>query len=403
MNKTRPTKKRTTRFPRKNNTAFSGKRGHTKKKKNESTLDPNSLVMEASDGLSNSYQPSRTFNEMPLHAKLKSNIDRMGFTLPTQIQEESLEQLKAEHDLVGVANTGTGKTGAFLIPIIDQLLNEPKSAQSLVIVPTRELAKQVEDEFKSLAKDTDIYVSSFIGGTSVGRDIKKLKKHNDLLIGTPGRLLDLANRGFLKLENIANLVLDEFDRMLDMGFVNDIKQMVRTMHNRKQTMLFSATIDHTQQSLINELLNNPAEVKVSKSSLASGQIEQDIIRVPQDGDKFSMLVDLLNGAGFDKVLIFVETKRLVDKVSKKLRQSGIKADLIHGDKTQSYRTNALDKFKKGKVQVLVATDVAARGIDVTDISHVINYQLPINYESYLHRIGRTGRAGKSGKAFTFVD
>ncbi len=373
------------------------------KKKAVSTLDPNKLIKKAAYVAPEVYVAGRTFKEMPLHPNLRANIARKGFIEPTRIQDETLEYLIAERDLLGIANTGTGKTGAFLIPVIERLLQPRQVFQTLVVVPTRELALQVEEEFKSLTHGLGLNSACFIGGTSVNRDLDQLRRKNHLIIGTPGRMLDLAGRGALKLQNISVLILDEFDRMLDMGFVNDIKKLVRAMTARKQTMLFSATIDPTQQSLINDLLNDPIEIKVSTGKTTGDQIDQDIIRVPVGEDKFNLLLNLINNREFSKVLVFAETKRMVDKVSKKLNQSGIRADLIHGNKSQNYRNNALDKFKKGQVQVLVATDVAARGIDVTDVSHVINYQLPLNFESYIHRIGRTGRAGKTGKAITLID
>lgn len=388
-------------FSRRGDTAkFTNKRNN-RNRRAISSIDPNSLIRKAESKAQAVFTPSQSFADMPIDKKLKANLAKKGFVNPSQIQEDTLIPLIEGQDLVGVANTGTGKTGAFLIPIIEQLLNASRPFKSLVVVPTRELALQVEDEFKSLTQGMGLYAASFIGGTNVGRDMAQLRKQNHLIIGTPGRLMDLTNRGALRLQEISTLVLDEFDRMLDMGFVNDIKKIVKAMTSRKQTMLFSATIDKTQKSMIDALLHNPVEVKVGTPT--SEQIEQDIIRVPQGSDKFNMLLNLIDDREFERVLIFAETKRLVDKVSKKLNQSGVKSDLIHGNKSQNYRNKALDKFKKGKVQVLVATDVAARGIDVTDVSHVINYQLPMNFDSYVHRIGRTGRAGKTGKAFTFVD
>lgn len=374
------------------------------KKKAVSDLDPNLLIKKAvSTAEEVVFTPYKTFDQMPVHNKLKVNLAKKGFTNPTQIQQDSYEYLKSGRDLLGVANTGTGKTGAFLIPIIERLLTTSQPFQSLVVVPTRELALQVEEEFNSLTHGMGLHAASFIGGTNITRDLGQLRRQNHIIIGTPGRLMDLASRRALHLQDIKVLILDEFDRMLDMGFVNDIKKIVRSMTSRKQTMLFSATVDKTQKSMINELLNDPVEVKVSSGETTSDQIEQDIIRVPEGGDKFAMLVNLIADSEFEKVLIFAETKRLVNKVSKKLNESGVRSDLIHGNKSQNYRNNALDKFKKGNVQVLVATDVAARGIDVSDVTHVINYQLPMNFDSYVHRIGRTGRAGKRGKAFTFVD
>lgn len=374
------------------------------KKKAVSDLDPNLLIRKAVSAAEEIiFTPERTFDQLPIHQKLKNNLSKKGFTNPTQIQEDSFEYLMEGRDMLGVANTGTGKTGAFLIPIIQQLIVASKPFRSLVVVPTRELALQVEEEFRSLTLGMGVHTASFIGGTNIGRDLEHLRRQNHLIIGTPGRLMDLAGRGALKLQDIRVLVLDEFDRMLDMGFINDIKKIVRAMSSRKQTMLFSATVDKTQKPMINELLNNPVEVKVSTGESTSDQIEQDIIRVPQGIDKFNMLLSLIGDEDFEKVLIFAETKRLVNKIGKRLNESGVSADLIHGNKSQNYRNNALDKFKKGNVQVLVATDVAARGIDVSDVTHVINYQLPMSFDNYVHRIGRTGRAGKRGKAFTFVD
>lgn len=404
----KPKRKRTNRFSTKSNNPGASRRGggnnqRNNRKKAVSSIDPNMLIKKAVRVEEKAYQPTRSFDEMPISPNLKANLHAKGFKFPTQIQDETLAHLISGRDLMGVANTGTGKTGAFLIPIIEQLLSSNKPFQSLVVVPTRELALQVEEEFRSLSYKLGLYSSSFIGGTNVGSDIKKLGRKNHLIIGTPGRLMDMADRGALRLRDISTLVLDEFDRMLDMGFVNEIKKMVKMMPMRKQTMLFSATVDKTQKSLIAELLNDPIEIKVSSGTSTSDQIDQDIIRVPAGGDKYTMLLDLLGGSDIDKVLIFAETKRLVDKVGKQLNKSGITTDVIHGNKSQNYRSKALDKFKKGKVKILVATDVAARGIDVDNISHVINYQLPLTFDSYVHRIGRTGRAGKTGKAYTFVD
>ena len=391
-------------FPRNNGSGNSFNRRSSPKKKAVSNIDPNMLIKKAINIEQVVFTPSRSFDQMPINQKLKANIDKKGFTNPTKIQDETLEYLIDGRDLLGVANTGTGKTAAFLIPIIERLLNSQKPFKSLIVVPTRELALQVEEEFKSLTRGLGLFAASFIGGTSVNRDLGQLRRNNHIIIGTPGRLLDLTQRGALRMQDISVLILDEFDRMLDMGFVNDIKKMVKAMTSRKQTMLFSATIDNTQKKLIDELLNNPIVIKVSTGTGAtSDQIEQDIIRVPRGGDKFDMLLRLIDDEEFEKVLIFAETKRLVDKVNKRLNQSGVRSDLIHGNKSQNYRNNALDKFKRGNVKVLVATDVAARGIDVTDVTHVINFQLPLSFDSYVHRIGRTGRAGKTGKAFTFVD
>ncbi len=402
MNVIKSRRRKTRNFSNRGTSSGFKRRG--KKGKNKgSAIDPRQLIKEAVITEQTKFTPAQSFDQMPVNFKLKANLKTKGYILPTQIQQETLEPLLAGRDLVGVAETGTGKTGAFLIPIIEKLLNDPHQNNSLIVVPTRELALQIEEEFKSLTRGLRLFSATFIGGTSVGRDLSRLRKPNQVIIGTPGRLMDLANRGSLRLEDISILVLDEFDRMLDMGFINDIKKLIKSMRRRQQTMLFSATIDKTQKSLIANILRNPLEVKTSTGDTSSSNVDQDVIHVGQEQDKFSLLLNLLDDDSFEKVLIFAETKRLVDKVSKRLNKSGVSTELIHGNKTQNYRCKALNKFKKGQVQVLVATDVAARGIDVTDITHVINYQLPLSYESYIHRIGRTGRAGKIGKAYTFVD
>lgn len=349
------------------------------------------------------YTPSRTFQEMPIHSLLKATLDKKGYTYPTEIQDKSLEHILEGNDVLSIAKTGTGKTAAFLIPIIHQLLSRKRPNYALAVVPTRELAMQVEQEFKSMTKGLGLYSECFIGGTSVSKDMHRLRRPCHLIVGTPGRLIDLKNRGALDLRDIAVLVLDEYDRMLDMGFSQDVKQIAQSMFGRKQTMLFSATLDRTQQKLIDEMLNEPVEIKVSTGEASSDHIEQDIIRVREGENKFDLLYDLVTGQDFDKVLIFAETKRQVDQLCGKLVKSGIRADQIHGDKSQAARQKALDKFKTGRVDILVATDVAARGIDVSDVTHVINYHIPKNMDTYIHRIGRTGRAGKMGMALTFID
>lgn len=403
MNNTQVRTKRNSSFSRYGNPAGPGKSRNSNKRKMQSSVDPRLLIKKAINVDEPVFKATRSYDQMPININLKANLHRKGYTNPTQIQEKTLEHLIAGQDLLGVANTGTGKTGAFLIPIIEQLLSTQQPFKSLIVVPTRELALQVEEEFKTLAHGLGFFAACFIGGTSVGRDLNQLKRKNHVVVGTPGRLIDLYNRGALRFQDFSTLVLDEFDRMLDMGFVNDVKRISKAMVRRKQTMLFSATVDRTQQSLISELLNNPMEIKVNSGTSTSDHIDQDIIRVPEGADKFDLLLNLISDKGFEKVLLFAETKRLVDKLSKKLNQSGIRAELIHGNKSQNARNNALDKFKKGNVQVLVATDVAARGIDVSNVTHVVNYQVPMSFDSYVHRIGRTGRAGNRGKAFTFVD
>lgn len=361
------------------------------------------LVKKASNIEETKYVADRSFAQMPLQPQLLQNLQEKGYEMPSQIQNETLEDLLEGNDLIGIASTGTGKTAAFLIPIVERLMIDPLEMAALVIVPTRELAQQVEQEFRSLTKGTRLYSSSFIGGTSVSADFTKARRRNHIIIGTPGRLKDMIDKRALNFNNTPVLVLDEFDRMLDMGFVNDIREIVGGMAQRAQTMLFSATVEKGQEGVINELMEDPITVQVTSGTTSTDRVEQDIIQVPEGEDKFEILQQLIHAEEDKKVLVFTETKRWADKVSTKLNKAGIRADQIHGDKKQNYRLTALRKFKRGDVKVLVATDVAARGIDVQDISLVVNYELPLTYDSYIHRIGRTGRAGKSGKAYTFVN
>lgn len=328
----------------------------------------------------------------------------MGFVSPTEIQDKTFDRLVEGANLIGIANTGTGKTGAFLIPILENLLrNKDQKFQSLIVVPTRELALQVYDEFKKLSEGLKLRAACYIGGTNIEKDIRSLNNYFDLVIGTPGRLLDLCNRGNLKLGRFEVLVLDEFDKMLDMGFIRDVRELINGMKQRRQTLLFSATKDPKQQTIINEIVTNPFLVEIHSGDSSSKNVDQDIIRVQEGQDKYRLLLDVLANPGFDKVILFTETKHLANRLSQKLIDSGITSDRIHGNKSQNYRINALDKFKNGSIRVLVATDVAARGIDVNNVALVVNYQLPMDFDTYIHRIGRTGRAGKTGTAYTFVD
>jgi ATP-dependent RNA helicase RhlE len=385
-----------------NNRYKNNTRNRSPRKKVVSTIDPALLVKQAVKVETVPFVAEQTFSEMPLSDSLKHNIRLKGYTEPTEIQQKSISDLIAGRNMIGIAATGTGKTGAFLIPVIEKMLAD-NTTTCLVVVPTRELAQQVEDEFKSLTRGHKLFSACFIGGTSINTDMGKARRKQNLIVGTPGRLNDLTSRGALRLGNTPILVLDEFDRMLDMGFINDIKKIIALMKNRKQTMLFSATYEKAQQNLIKQFVQNPVRINISSLNNAADTVEQDIIRVGANENKFQVLYNLLNGDGFEKVILFAETKRNVDKISQQLRKVGINSDVIHGNKSQNYRTKAIRMFKMGKTRVLVATDVAARGIDVDGVTHVINYQLPQTMDSYIHRIGRTGRAGKKGMAYTFVN
>lgn len=382
------------------NNRFKVKR--TKRKMVSNIKNPLTLVKKATQIKEEKFVSEFTFDNLELHQKLKNSIKAKGYIRPTKIQEKSIDHLINQKNLIGIAATGTGKTGAFLIPIIHQILVN-KNTTALVVVPTRELAQQVRDEFSSLTKGFGVYASCFIGGTNINKDVSIAKKRSHFIVGTPGRLNDLMSRNALSLRNTSILVLDEFDRMLDMGFINDVRKISSTMSNRKQTILFSATVEKSQEKLIKEFIKSPIRINVSTGLHSSNNVHQHIIKVADSENKFDVLLNLLNKDSFEKVILFAETKRTADKISKKLRSSGLLSDTIHGGKTQNYRSKVIKLFKSGETNILVATDVAARGIDVDNVSHVINYQLPMTMDSYIHRIGRTGRAGKIGKAYTFIN
>lgn len=386
---------------------FRGKKsGPAKKSRKQkgSDIDLERLVKRAKQSTAPApYVPTRTFEEFPLSHKVKQALAIRGYVNPTEIQERSIDQALAGRDLIGIAQTGTGKTAAFLIPIIDRYLQRNAPNTALIMVPTRELAVQVLDEFTALTKKMNLRALKVIGGTSLFHDFNGLRRNPDVVIGTPGRLVDLADRGALHLEDFQVLVIDEFDRMLDMGFSKDVMRLSEAMENRKQTMLFSATVDKSIQQFVDKLVKDPAEVRVTTGLSSADNVDQDVIYPVQGEDRFDTLVRMLQNPEFERVILFAETRHKVHRLAGRLLKENISAECIHGDKTQSARQTALNRFKRGSSQVLVATDVAARGIDVEDVSHVINYEVPRTYDSYIHRIGRTGRAGKAGIALTFID
>lgn len=371
-------------------------------KRSTSTIDIKKMIHDGIPPEMTQYMSERSFNDFPLHPKLKINLEKAGYIHPTEIQDRTFEAVSGVNDVIGIATTGTGKTGAFLIPIINSLLTEKALFETLVLVPTRELALQIEEEFKKLARQLNLFSVSLIGGQSIQQDISRLKRSYHIIIGTPGRLKDLCLRNELDLKDISVLVLDEFDRMLDMGFSMDLNFLISQIGKRDQTLLFSATIDTNLKSQIDELMYEPLEIKVSSGLVSAEHIAQDVVYATKE-DKFSKLLEMVNNASFEKVLVFAETKRNVVRVAKQLDRAGISVDEIHGDKTLGYRKKALNSFKLGKVKVLVATDVASRGLDIDNVTHVINYEIPHDYETYIHRIGRTGRLGKKGFAYTFIN
>lgn len=371
------------------------------KARNQSKLDPQELRNQALPREEHHFEASFDFADSPLHPKLKELLQQKGYQKPTEIQEKSLEALLAGRDLLGIAKTGSGKTAAFLLPILQQQI--AGKHQALVLAPTRELAVQIEQEYRSLNKGLKLFSEVYIGGTNMNKDLQKASRPTDLIVATPGRLLDLYQRRAISFKHLKVLVIDEFDRLLDMGFERDLNKILDALPIERQNLLFSATLDKSQERKITEILNDPVRLQISSGDLSNDHVQQELIHLAPGDVKIEVLKKMLENPQMDKVIIFAETKRWVSKVNRKLRQAGIKTDEIHGDKSQNYRQKALNSFKAGKLQCLIATDVAARGIDVDDVSHVINYQIPKTMDSYIHRVGRTGRAGKSGIAYTFVE
>jgi ATP-dependent RNA helicase RhlE len=374
-----------------------------KTKNSASEIDPKNFVKKATSSEQVKYEASSIIATLPINKRIVNNLLQKGYEVPTEIQDKTLSSILEGRNVLGIAQTGTGKTAAFLVPLVHNLINTTAAFQVLIIAPTRELAVQTNSEFQSIAKGLGMYSNCFIGGTSVYADIQKLRKPCHFVIGTPGRLADMVRQGALNLTHFNTVILDEFDRLLDMGFAKEIERLVEGMTNRKQTILFSATEEKGQRKLINKLVANPVEVRVNNGNASADTVDQDIVTVRNGEDKMDLLLGMIKDESFEKVLIFAETKRWVSRICKDLRRSGIRVDEIHGNKSQNYRLKALNSFKDKSIQVLVATDVAARGLDISQVSHVINYQQPRNMDSYIHRIGRTGRAGNSGKAITFVN
>jgi superfamily II DNA/RNA helicase len=347
------------------------------------------------------YLPEHKFADFKVEPEVKENITRKGYVVPTPIQDKAIPHVLKGVDVVGIANTGTGKTAAFLIPIINKLILDRRSS-ALIMVPTRELALQINEEFRALVPGLRLFSATFVGGTSVYRDVQKLRQHNHIVIGTPGRLKDMEERGVLVLEDFTTVVLDEADRMLDMGFIHDMRAMLGKIPDSAQGLFFSATLTKEIERLISDFLTDPVTISV-KTQETSSSIDQDVVRITPGQFKIDVLENLLKNPEFDKVLVFGETKHGVEKIANELTRRGIRAESIHGNKTHGKRQSALRMFKESHAQVLVATDVAARGLDIAGVSHVINFDIPNTYEDYVHRIGRTGRAGKRGQALTFVE
>lgn len=345
------------------------------------------------------------FDELNLSQPILEALKEINYTTPTPIQEQSIPELLAGRDLFGCAQTGTGKTAAFALPIIEHLGKQTefkgkRPIRCLILAPTRELAIQINDNFRTYEKYTKIRSAVIFGGVKQAKQVNQLSAGVDVLIATPGRLLDLMNQGFINLSHISHFVLDEADRMLDMGFIHDIKRILPKLPKVKQNIFFSATISPTIMQLAGTILNDPANVRVTPVSSTAEIVQQSVYFVEKE-EKRAFLKEVIKKEKIEHAIVFTRTKHGANRVAKELNKVGIVAEAIHGDKSQPQREKALNGFKDRSVNILVATDIASRGIDIEDLSHVINFEIPEVAEAYVHRIGRTGRAGKDGIAISF--
>jgi superfamily II DNA/RNA helicase len=359
------------------------------------------LVKKATEtGLIEDQNTVNTFDSWNLNPILKENIVKKGYQKPTPIQDQAIGAVLEGKDILGMADTGTGKTAAFAIPLIERILTN-SNERILILAPTRELAMQIKQEFRSFTPGLKVYIALAIGGSNIREQIVDIKRDPHLVIGTPGRLIDLGKRGIINFAKYQTVVIDEVDRMLDMGFIEDIKSILERTPSDHQNIFFSATVKKKMEELIDTFLKDPVKVAVATENRTS-RIEQDIVKVKRQ-EKEEVLCRLLKDQEFKKVLVFGATKMMVEKLSVTLAGRGFKAGAIHGDKAQHQRRQVIRLYQENQINILVATDVAARGLDIKDITHVINYDMPNTYEDYIHRIGRTGRANAKGFALTFVE
>jgi superfamily II DNA/RNA helicase len=363
-------------------------------------IHPSRFVKVATPVAAEEYTAANQFTDFGMHPLLLANLARKGFMQPSPIQDQAIPLGLEGRDVIGIANTGTGKTVAFAVPVLHRLVSEPGS-RVLIIAPTRELAQQIEEELKAVGKGSGMLGALLIGGANMNPQLRDLRAKPQIVIGTPGRIKDHLERRSLDLSDVNMVVLDEVDRMLDMGFVEDVSDILGKVAPERQSFFFSATMDRKVADLINFFSHDPATISVTNGSTADS-VHQDVVCYDTTESKITQLHDILLKPEVTKAIIFDDTQRAVERLSRELQSRGFKADDIHGGKTQGQRQRALSRFKKDEVKILVATDVAARGIDVKDISHVINYSTPQTYDTYIHRIGRAGRAGSVGHALTFI-
>ncbi len=363
-------------------------------------IHPSRFIQAATIVEKTEYIPVHAFADFPVHKKILENVQTKGFKLPTAIQDQTIPLVLEGKDVVGIANTGTGKTAAFGIPMIHDLMTH-MDHRAIIIAPTRELAQQIMEECFSFGKGCGLRSALLIGGASMHLQRRDLRYNPRVIVGTPGRIKDHIQQGTLPLPLFNFVVLDEVDRMLDMGFIDDITSILSKVSPTRQSLFFSATMEPKIARLIEQFGKNPVTVSTKQGSTVDS-VSQNVVYYSGGTDKINKLHDVLIADGCGRTIIFDETKRAVERLGKELHDRGFKVDEIHGDKSQAHRSRALQRLKNDEINILVATDVAARGIDVSDITHVINYSTPQSYDDYVHRIGRTGRAGKAGIALTFL-
>jgi ATP-dependent RNA helicase RhlE len=388
-----------------NSAKRNGRRGtagaRKKTKKHGDYIDPSRFIAEARPRDVEVYVPKHHFSDFVVDKLLLNNLTAKGYEVPSPIQDQTIPFGLEGKDVIGIANTGTGKTAAFAIPVLNALLKNP-SLKALIVAPTRELAQQIEAECRSIARGSGLTGAILIGGTGMGGQLRDLRAKPRLVIGTPGRIKDHMERGTVQLNQFGVVVLDEVDRMLDMGFITDVTYILNSLAPVRQSFFFSATMEPRVESLIKTFSHEPETVSV-KTGDTTDNVHQDVVRFTGPIEKIEKLHDILIREDVTKVIVFDETQRNVERLSNELVARGFSAGAIHGGKTQGQRERALKSFKTSNTKILVATDVAARGIDVADITHVINYSEPQTYMDYVHRVGRAGRAGRIGYALTFVN
>jgi ATP-dependent RNA helicase RhlE len=371
------------------------------RKSKKDYIDPAKFVQRANPQVEEAYVPMHQFSDFAIDGAIQRNLTAMHFSDPSPIQDQAIPQGLSGRDIVGIANTGTGKTAAFAIPVLNHLIND-KYSKAIILAPTRELAEQIEKQCRLIGKGSGLYGALLIGGVSMGPQFKDLQHNPRIIIGTPGRVKDHLERGSLTIDDCNLIVLDEVDRMLDMGFVHDITEILSHTATERQSFYFSATLDRRVRGIIESFSQDPVFITV-KSGETSDNVDQNVVPLFPSDNKIDKLHDILIQNGNMKAIVFDDTHRSVEKLSNELASRGFQADSIHGGKSQAQRQRVLKRFKANEISILVATDVAARGLDVPDITHVINYSLPQSYSDYVHRVGRTGRAGRIGYALTFVE